>query len=73
MEKNCRNNKKGIEDNAIQSIIVHEDKIRTVFTVITEYCIYFNRFRLLHCLIFTVFCTVSPNSRFLLWLNLLGV
>lgn len=38
-----------MEDNAIQSIIVHEDKIRTVFTVITEYCTCFNRFRLLHC------------------------
>lgn len=73
MENNCRNNKKRIEDNAIQSVIVHEDKIRTVFTVITEYCIYFNRFRLFHCLIFTVFFIVSSNSRFLLWLNLLGV
>lgn len=33
-KKNHRNDKKRLEDNAT---IVH-DKIRTVFTVITEYC-----------------------------------
>lgn len=41
-------NKKGIENNIIQSATVHEQKIRTLLTVITECYICFDRFRFVH-------------------------
>lgn len=71
MEKHHRNNSKGIEDNAIQSVIVHEDNIRTVFRVITIVPVLIDLdFSIIF--IFTAFFIVSPNISLLLWLNLLG-
>lgn len=50
--------KKGIENNAIQSTIVQEHKIRTLLTVITELYL-FDRFRFLHHFNFYIFFTAS--------------